>query len=188
LGPPTVGSYGSTYASSPLPDDLESSSYSTRLRADTERVGANCVEPHFGEAKEWHGARRFRLRGLEKVNAEALMIASEQNAKRLLSFAGKGQRRPAQVATLRRPEAGRPVFHEAVREHRERHVRLHRYFFNMLPLPRTRVNKQALEKNTPGGVIVTTAMSDAGAVLGAEEVAGLQIGRSVSVMGGVSLL
>ena len=27
------------------------------------------VEPLFGEAKDWHGARRFRLRRLEKVNA-----------------------------------------------------------------------------------------------------------------------
>ena len=37
------------------------------------------VEPLFGEAKEWHGMGRFRLRGLEKVNSEALMIASGQN-------------------------------------------------------------------------------------------------------------
>ena len=33
-----------------------------------------------------------------------------------------------------------------------------------------------------------TAVSDAGAVLGAEDVAGLQIGSSVSVIGGVSLI
>ncbi len=38
----------------------------------------------FGEAKEWHGMRRFRLRRLEKVNIEALLIASGQNVKRLL--------------------------------------------------------------------------------------------------------
>ena len=42
------------------------------------------VEPLFGEAKEWHGMRRFRLRRLEKVNIEALLIASGQNVKRLL--------------------------------------------------------------------------------------------------------
>ena len=36
--------------------------------------------------------------------------------------------------------------------------------------------------------IVLTAVSDARAVLGAEEVAGLQIGSSVSVIGGVSLI
>jgi len=29
------------------------------------------VEPLFGEAKDWHAMRRFRLRRLEKVNAEA---------------------------------------------------------------------------------------------------------------------
>ena len=43
------------------------------------------VEPLFAEAKVWHGLRRFRLRGLEKVNGEALLIASGQNLKRLLS-------------------------------------------------------------------------------------------------------
>jgi len=31
------------------------------------------VEPQFGEAKEWQGMRRFRLRRLEKVNTEALV-------------------------------------------------------------------------------------------------------------------
>ena len=36
------------------------------------------VEPLFGEAKDWHGLRRFRLRRLEKVNIEALLIASGQ--------------------------------------------------------------------------------------------------------------
>ena len=39
------------------------------------------VEPLFAEAKDWHGMRRFRLRGLEKVNLEALLIASGQNTK-----------------------------------------------------------------------------------------------------------
>jgi hypothetical protein len=46
------------------------------------------VERLFGEAKEWHGMRRFRLRRLEKVNIEALLIASGQNVKRLLAFGG----------------------------------------------------------------------------------------------------
>jgi len=43
------------------------------------------IEPLFGEAKDWHGLRRFRLRGLPKVNIEALLIASGQNIKRLLA-------------------------------------------------------------------------------------------------------
>ena len=46
----------------------------------------------FAEAKEWHGLRRFRLRGLEKVNGEALLIAAGQNLKRLLSWRGWGRR------------------------------------------------------------------------------------------------
>jgi hypothetical protein len=50
------------------------------------------VEPLFGEAKDWHGLRRFRLRGLWKVNAEALLIATGQNLKRLLRKRGWGRR------------------------------------------------------------------------------------------------
>lgn len=50
------------------------------------------VEPLFAEAKAWHGLRRFRLRGLPKVNAEALLIAAGQNLKRLLSQRGWGRR------------------------------------------------------------------------------------------------
>ena len=34
------------------------------------------VEPMFAEAESWHGMRRFRLRGLRRVNAEALMTAT----------------------------------------------------------------------------------------------------------------
>lgn len=50
------------------------------------------VEPLFGEAKEWHGLRRFRLRRLWRVNAETLLTAAGQNLKRLLSRAGWGRR------------------------------------------------------------------------------------------------
>jgi transposase len=50
------------------------------------------VEPLFAEAKQWHGLRRFRLRGLEHVNCEALLIAAGQNLKRLLSWRGWGRR------------------------------------------------------------------------------------------------
>jgi hypothetical protein len=42
------------------------------------------VEPKFGEAKQWHGLYRFRLRRLWRVNIEALLIASIQNIKQLL--------------------------------------------------------------------------------------------------------
>ena len=42
------------------------------------------VEPKFAEVKEWHQGARFRLRGLRKVNMEALLKASGQNIKQLL--------------------------------------------------------------------------------------------------------
>jgi transposase len=51
------------------------------------------VEPLFGEAKDWHGLGRFRLRRLWKVNVEALLIATGQNLKRLLRKRG-WRRRP----------------------------------------------------------------------------------------------
>ena len=50
------------------------------------------VEPLFGEAKDWHGLRRFRLRRLWKVNVEALLIATGQNLKRLLHKRSWGRR------------------------------------------------------------------------------------------------
>jgi hypothetical protein len=50
------------------------------------------VEPLFAEAKEWHGLRRVRLRGLEPVHGEALLMATGQNLKRLLSHWGWGRR------------------------------------------------------------------------------------------------
>jgi transposase len=49
------------------------------------------VEPLFAEAKDWHGLRRFRLRRLRKVNGIALLTASGQNLKRLLSRRGWGR-------------------------------------------------------------------------------------------------
>jgi hypothetical protein len=56
------------------------------------RKRAVWVEPLFGEAKEWHGLRTFRLRGLWKVNCEGLRIAAGQNLKRWLSRMGWGRR------------------------------------------------------------------------------------------------
>ncbi len=50
------------------------------------------VEPLFSEAKDWHGLRRFRLRGLESVNIEGLMTAAGQNLKRFLAAIGWGRR------------------------------------------------------------------------------------------------
>lgn len=51
------------------------------------------VEPLFAEAKDWHGLRRFRLRGLANVNIEGLLVAAGQNLKRFLAAVGWGRRR-----------------------------------------------------------------------------------------------
>ena len=61
------------------------------------------VEPMFAEAKEWHGMRRFRLRTLWRVNAEAMVTAAGQNIKRLLALSGRGPRKLAQAEALRPP-------------------------------------------------------------------------------------
>lgn len=64
------------------------------------------VEPLFGEAKDWHGLRRFRVRRLPAVNSEALLVASGQNLKRLLSYHGWGRRPwPSGAAGLRLAQA-----------------------------------------------------------------------------------
>jgi transposase len=64
------------------------------------------VEPLFGEAKQWHGLRRFRLRRLRRVNGEALLTATGQNLKRLLSKRGWGHRHwPSGAPGLRLPSA-----------------------------------------------------------------------------------
>ncbi len=83
------------------------------------------VEPLFAEAKDWHGMRRFRLRRLEKVNQEALMIAAGQNIKRLLAFGNRGPVRMAQAAALRLPSKSCHAQFRAI-------VRLADAFFNRL--------------------------------------------------------
>jgi hypothetical protein len=54
-------------------------------------------EPLFGEAKQWHQMSKFRLRQLEKVNIEGLLIAAGLNIKRLLR--SKRWRTPLNPAT-----------------------------------------------------------------------------------------
>ena len=66
--------------------------HTTEPYAKAMRTRQVWVEPLFAEAKDWHGLRRFRVRGLEKVNGEALLIAAGQNLKRLLSRWGWGRR------------------------------------------------------------------------------------------------
>jgi transposase len=50
------------------------------------------VEPLFAEAKEWHGLRRLRLRGLRNANIQGVMIAAGQNLKCFLAATGWGRR------------------------------------------------------------------------------------------------
>ena len=49
------------------------------------------VEPLFAEAKDWHGLRRLRLRGLGNANIQGLIIAVGQNLKRFLAATGWGR-------------------------------------------------------------------------------------------------
>jgi transposase len=85
--------------------------YLERVQAYHERPGylkamrkrSVWVEPLFGEAKQWHGLRQFRLRGLENVNMEALLVATGQNLKRWLAKAGWGRRQGPQGSLLARP-------------------------------------------------------------------------------------
>jgi hypothetical protein len=72
--------------------DLVRSYHGTEAYKKAMRKRRVWVEPLFGEAKAWHGLERFRLRLLEKVNIEALVTASGQNLKRLLSWRGWGRR------------------------------------------------------------------------------------------------
>ncbi len=86
------------------------------------RKRAVWIEPLFGEAKQWHGLRQFRLRGLMKVNTESLLTAAGQNLKRWLVATGWGRRhapcgalplptRPHRTAAgrcPRRPRGGGP--------------------------------------------------------------------------------
>jgi transposase len=62
------------------------------------------VEPMFAEAKDWHGLRRFRLRGLVNVNIEGLLVAAGQNLKRWLAATGWGRRHAPCGRLVARPK------------------------------------------------------------------------------------
>jgi transposase len=79
------------------------------------------IEPLFAEGKLWHGMRRFRMRTLEKVNTEALMIASGQNIKRLLAFGGSAPKKLTRGVALRPPGRLLPhLAHRRFRYHRRK--------------------------------------------------------------------
>lgn len=68
-------------------------------------------EPLFGEAKQWHGLRRFRMRRLWRVNIEGLMVAAGLNLKRLLRYQWKrNPLHPAGSGALPQPAACIPEF------------------------------------------------------------------------------
>ncbi len=91
------------------------------------------VEPLFAEAKSWHGMRRFGLRTLKRVNAEAPLNAAGQNVKRLVAFGRRGPQEPVQMAP---PAPGVAPNHyyefHHVREHRKRRLWPQRGLFNTL--------------------------------------------------------
>jgi transposase len=66
-------------------------------------------EPLFAEAKQWHGLRQFRLRGLQRVNMEGLLIAAGQNLKRWLSATGWGRRHGPSGSLLALDRAATPL-------------------------------------------------------------------------------
>jgi hypothetical protein len=65
------------------------------------------VELLFAEAKEWHGLRRLRLRGLLNANIQGLLIAAGQNLKRFLAASGWGRRHAPCGSLLALPTASR---------------------------------------------------------------------------------
>ena len=66
------------------------------------------IEPLFAEAKEWHGLRRLRLRGLLNANIQGLLTAAGQNLKRFLAATGWGRRQAPCGSLLALPrEPGR---------------------------------------------------------------------------------
>ena len=57
-----------------------------RVRGEGYKISQHCrkkIEELFGEAKDWHGFRRFRRRGLLRVREETLMVGWVLNLKRL---------------------------------------------------------------------------------------------------------
>jgi len=72
--------------------DLVRSYHATDAYAKAMRKRQVWVEPLFAEAKEWHGLRRLRLRGLLNANIQGLLVAAGQNLKRYLAATGWGHR------------------------------------------------------------------------------------------------
>jgi hypothetical protein len=84
--------------------------HSTAAYAQAMRKRKVWPEPLFAEAKQWHGLRQFRWRGLQRVNMEGLLVAAGQNLKRWLSATGWGRRRgPAGSLMTVTPTSALPI-------------------------------------------------------------------------------
>jgi hypothetical protein len=71
------------------------------------------IEPLFGEAKQRHGLRQFRVRGLVKVNTEGLLIAACLNLKRWRRPVEAASTPPATAASCHMVPAATLVFASA---------------------------------------------------------------------------
>ena len=67
------------------------------------------TESLFAEAKQWHGLRRFRRRGLADVNIAGLLVAAGQNLKRLLAATGWGRRHAPCGSLVALPRLAAPL-------------------------------------------------------------------------------
>jgi transposase len=67
---------------------------SRKLRIRSEHI--------FAEAKNWHGLRRARQRGLDRVQNQLTLCAVVQNLKRLVTFAGRSDRGATVAASISR--------------------------------------------------------------------------------------
>jgi transposase len=107
----TTSTHGRIVHRSFYADDLDKvrSYHATEAYQKAMRKRQVWVEPLFAEAKDWHGLRRFRLRGLINVNVEGLLVAAGQNLKRLLAATGWGRRHAPCGSLLARPES--PLWH-----------------------------------------------------------------------------
>jgi Transposase DDE domain len=114
--------------------DRVRASHATESYKRAMRKRAVWIEPLFGEAKQWHGLRRFRFRGLTKVTTQTLLCAAGQNLKRWLIATGWG-RRHAPCGALAVPHGAQCPSHRQAtrgphpclrREPRARRLNIHR--------------------------------------------------------------
>ena len=105
------------------------------------------VEPLFGEAKQWHGLRQFRLRGLPKVNIERLADSSWPEPEAAAEDLGLG-RRPWPMG-LQRPFPQSAVIIMPSSDGREKAI--HPVARRWSGPPRQRFSTVALVVRHPGG-------------------------------------